>query len=739
LVVKADRKREELEKILSSCASDVENISREGRKLRIGVVGQVKSGKSSFLNALIFEGKGILPKAATPMTAALTVMTHAPEVRAEVEFYSENDWKGIERTAAEYDAKVAEIERRLSVDAEEQDPSEQGTGASSVDDGFGGSLVRKLRHGKRRLNREEILACADRELHDDVKASKELVEMAAQSGIDLRKHLGAKITLEGISTMEHLMERLDEYVGVDGKYTPIVRNTTIFCDSERMTDIEIVDTPGINDPVVSRGSATKDYLKTCDVVFFLSQCSQFVDSVDLELLVQNLPSSGVDRIVLVGSQFDSVLIGEKEKYARLPALMKGVLSELEKRVEALLQSLYAKSRNAGETKIIEALRREKPLFISSMAYNIAAHYDDPSEEEIHFLRLYNGLYPGTTFSREMLEDFSNIEGAAKKLKEIRDEKEEILARRLGDFIAGTERKRADIVFQIRDVVESEKRKVEKGDVERLKRQVKEVAERLENGRERVESIFLDTLKKCDKDLSGVEYEIEQASSLYKNIETREKKQEESYFVSTSKWWNPFSWGNTETRYRTIKTPYMDVHDAIEQIERFVSDTRERLKVTVREMIDAKAMKKAVRETAMELFDMSDPSFSLEDVRGPINELLDSLAMPSIDFESRKYKEIIVSSFSSSTVSESEMESLRNAQRDAIAAVLDDMRKTVAATRRETSERLKRAREAFVDTLVGRIEKDRDETCALLQDREKNLEKLALFLRALPKNAQESDD
>ena len=46
------------------------DMEDENRVLRVGIVGRVKAGKSSLLNALIFDGKNILPKAATPMTAA---------------------------------------------------------------------------------------------------------------------------------------------------------------------------------------------------------------------------------------------------------------------------------------------------------------------------------------------------------------------------------------------------------------------------------------------------------------------------------------------------------------------------------------------------------------------------------------------------------------------------------------------------------------------------------------------
>ena len=59
-----------------------EEIMTQNRDLKIGIVGQVKAGKSSFLNALIFDGKSILPKAATPMTAALTKIRYAEQATA---------------------------------------------------------------------------------------------------------------------------------------------------------------------------------------------------------------------------------------------------------------------------------------------------------------------------------------------------------------------------------------------------------------------------------------------------------------------------------------------------------------------------------------------------------------------------------------------------------------------------------------------------------------------------------
>lgn len=52
-----------LNKLSSNFEIKIDDFYRENRKLNIGVVGQVKAGKSSFLNTLLFDGKDILPKA----------------------------------------------------------------------------------------------------------------------------------------------------------------------------------------------------------------------------------------------------------------------------------------------------------------------------------------------------------------------------------------------------------------------------------------------------------------------------------------------------------------------------------------------------------------------------------------------------------------------------------------------------------------------------------------------------
>ena len=71
----------------------------KNRKLNIGVVGQVKAGKSYFLNTLLFNGLEILPKASTPKTATLTKMEYSEENIIQIEYYSPEEWEVLEDNA----------------------------------------------------------------------------------------------------------------------------------------------------------------------------------------------------------------------------------------------------------------------------------------------------------------------------------------------------------------------------------------------------------------------------------------------------------------------------------------------------------------------------------------------------------------------------------------------------------------------------------------------------------------
>jgi len=114
---------EDLERLVT----DARESLRGNRKVVLAVMGQVKAGKSTLLNSLLFDGESQLPTAATPQTARLTIIEATEEGEtpgAEVYFYTREDWKEIrEKAEAEqrnpgsaepiYSGVVSNAERRI--------------------------------------------------------------------------------------------------------------------------------------------------------------------------------------------------------------------------------------------------------------------------------------------------------------------------------------------------------------------------------------------------------------------------------------------------------------------------------------------------------------------------------------------------------------------------------------------------------------------------------------------------
>ena len=208
----------------------LEEASQQDRNLKIGILGRVKAGKSSFLNALIFKGKNVLPKAATPMTAALTILEYSDKFEANIEYYTKDD---IELMRQKHDKCQKEI--RKSYEAQ---------------------LDKLKQNNKADKSDSELQALADKYAKKQLKEDSSLYayyeqyEQIKNSNIDINTlSENEKIVC---SNYEELSDKLKEYVGSSGKYMPFTKSITLALNEEMLKDVKIIDTPGINDPIISR-------------------------------------------------------------------------------------------------------------------------------------------------------------------------------------------------------------------------------------------------------------------------------------------------------------------------------------------------------------------------------------------------------------------------------------------------------------------------------------------------------
>ena len=262
----------------------------ENDRLTIGVIGQMKCGKSTFLNALIF-GDEILPAATTPMTASLSVITYGAEKSLEAEFYTQDEWADLQMTASR------SLEEVVGNTAEES----------------------------------------------KIKAAQELVNKAGKIGGNLNALLGTK--------QKDKFENLIEYVGADGKYIAITKSVRLEYPLDYLKGVEIVDTPGFNDPIVSREERTKEFLKKADVVVMLLYAGRAFDATDKDIIFNLVRNVGIGKILIGVNKYD--LCYERGESS-------------EKIIEAVKDQLRrASDEYAHNNSIGDLVRKTEPILLSA--------------------------------------------------------------------------------------------------------------------------------------------------------------------------------------------------------------------------------------------------------------------------------------------------------------------------------------------------------------------------------------
>ncbi len=475
-------KTEELEKTLKE-------MQDTDRNLKVGIIGRVKAGKSSLLNALIFEGVEVLPKAATPMTASLTVLKYAQNLSAQVEFYSPKDILELENEHARYEREFNRI-----VDEEVKKQKEKQSLSNRAKEGFKnlGNMFSKNKSDKeapkeRILSDEEILEKARRiaksELEKDTKlvSSHDQYERMKKSGLLNTETLDPCIQA---NSLEELNQKLLQFVGANGKFMPYTKAVGISLNNPNLKDLEIIDTPGVNDPIVSREERTKALLKDCHVVFIISPSNQFLTDSDMDLFDRVSNKEGLQEIYFVASQTDSVVCSPSEvqnSRHHLPTALenaqKSLSSSLNKTMEALIQT------NPNQQKIFEKAIKNGVILTSGACFSMYKDFknqaswerNQKTEEYHNALRNLRDAYPDAFNSADKSEEslllLSNMGTIKERLEKAAQRKEEIISQRLQDYAQSQANNLHNLIVQLLQDLEDEKKRVKNADMGAIKKQI----------------------------------------------------------------------------------------------------------------------------------------------------------------------------------------------------------------------------------------------------------------------------
>lgn len=223
------------------------NCLRE-KKFTIAVCGAVKTGKSTFLNALLF-GDNILPSFDTPLTAKLTFIQHTDKNNYfEATFYDELEWSRIVSDMPP-EAKV-ELDERIK---------------------FCGEIFGITK-------RNMILP-----VRRSPMSSEDLTELVNFVSVPSKEQEG----------------------NGSGKYTPFVKSVTIYINNKSLKNIQIVDTPGLNDPNSVNSQETINWIQHAHALIYLLKVKG-PDVQDIEFFDKYLPHAPSSSRIFVQNQIDTI-------------------------------------------------------------------------------------------------------------------------------------------------------------------------------------------------------------------------------------------------------------------------------------------------------------------------------------------------------------------------------------------------------------------------------------------------
>ncbi|EMJ45321.1 hypothetical protein HMPREF1436_00192 [Helicobacter pylori GAMchJs136i] len=274
-------------------------------------------------------------------------------------------------------------------------------------------------------------------------------------------------------------------MGADGKYMPYTKAVRISLNNPNLKDLEVIDTPGVNDPIASREECTKALLKDCDVVFIVSPSNQFLTDSDMSLFDRVSHKEGLQEIYFVASQADSAVgsMSEVEKSNQhLPTALENAQKALSSQLNNIMGALIQTYPNQRE--IFEKAIKNGVILASGICFSMHKDFNNQASwernqktKEYHnALRNLKDAYPDAFSSddksKESLLFLSNMGAIEERLKKAAQEKEKIMSQKLQNYAESQANNLHSFIAQLLQDLEEEKKRVKSADISTIKKQIK---------------------------------------------------------------------------------------------------------------------------------------------------------------------------------------------------------------------------------------------------------------------------
>lgn len=663
----------DFQSVTTTLETEIQRAQQDARKLSIGIVGAMKAGKSSFLNACIFGGKDVLPKAATPMTAALTRIRYSETPQATVHFYERKDWEKIEDNAQKYEEQLnTKYSNYCKIYDRSHADSTEGVCSKQV--------------FERTLFQQDV--------PEVLKSAKELTLMVGSNSAIL-EHLGDADVLDG-----DIMAKLQDYVGARGRFTPIVNYVELEVNLPELEDLEIVDTPGLNDPIVSRSYATRQFLRACDVVILLSPCSQFMDANTVGLMANGLPDNGVRKVIVVGSKLDSGLLNEP-KGSFAVASQHALNSYKGQFRNTMQQAMRNNPRRAG---IMEKISESDLLFVSSTCSSMARkqkQHQPLSPAENLVLQNLHSNFPD--FDETLLSSIGGINKVLKTLEAVRQQKAEIIHGKNNTLLETAQINHLRALDKIQQELSSSRTTLKNSTSEQLLQRTKAIQQVMESSRGKLMYIFDGAAIGCKNKVNQLLPQLTLEQQNHQRLDVQTSSEEHHGVEGTG------LFGLIKEHYSyTVTNNRVDVSEVVTNLEHHASTCQNTINQEFQYVFNREQLSHRIVEVVLDAFRKSDMEFDEDDIRLPLQNVLNELSSPEIRFDYTTYIDKVESQFPSGYAENDDIHKLKSLQTRLLNEIDQDMGQQLTAALQMAANMLNKQAVTFADRiqelLCGELEK-----------------------------------
>ena len=207
------------------------------KRFIVAVCGQMNSGKSTLLNALLFSDE-VLPSAMTTTTAKITLMEGNVEESVEATLYTSDEFRRVEEASRKDVQAAAEL--------------------------------------------SEARDCARAAGLKETQLLTDPAQLERRAGLD-DLPLFTAVSKKG------------------GTYNAYVKSVRVRADRPWLREVTVADTPGTNDPNPERDRITREWIQRADAVVYVTFAGQAgMDNEDVKFIDKHLPHvSPAKRIIAV--------------------------------------------------------------------------------------------------------------------------------------------------------------------------------------------------------------------------------------------------------------------------------------------------------------------------------------------------------------------------------------------------------------------------------------------------------